>query len=227
MKKILIITCLLLTLTSCSYKTQPINKKDNKKNITSNVKEKIKDTYIDNNPITLGIYMYTNSSTPRYKTNEYKNNWELNVDICSLEIFYTNEDQIPGTNFKNLWNNYYQNYTNINSYKIGYLIEFNTTNEGKIKKYIKSPQDTESIYKYIQIYLYDDIHQDGGWYSHITENEYNNDSILTSIKLTGSTYIDEITSDISLTAFTYDDDDFDENGEYRGISKQTVIIKRS
>ena len=51
MKKILIITCLLLTLTSCSYKTQPINKKDNKKNITSNVKEKIKDTYIDNNPI--------------------------------------------------------------------------------------------------------------------------------------------------------------------------------
>ena len=227
MKKILIITCLLLTLTSCSYKTQPINKKDNKKNITSNVKEEIKDTYIDNNPITLGIYMYTNSSTPRYKTNEYKNNWELNVDICSLEIFYTNEDQIPGTNFKNLWNNYYQNYTDINSYKIGYLIEFNTANEGKIKKYIKSPQDTDSIYKYIQLYLYDDIHQDGGWYSHITENEYNNDSILTSIKLTGSTYIDEITSDISLTAFTYDDDDFDENGEYRGISKQTVIIKRS
>lgn len=227
MKKILIITCMLLTLTSCSYKTQPINKKDNKKNITSNVKEEIKNTYIDNNPITLGIYMYTNSSTPRYKTNEYKNNWELNVDICSLEIFYTNEDQIPGTNFKNLWNNYYQNYTDINSYKIGYLIEFNTANEGKIKKYIKSPQDTDSIYKYIQIYLYDDIHQDGGWYSHITENEYNNDSILTSIKLTGSTYIDEITSDISLTAFTYDDDDFDENGEYRGISKQTVIIKRS
>lgn len=227
MKKILIITCLLLTLTSCSYKTQPINKKDNKKNITSNVKEEIKNTYIDNNPITLGIYMYTNSSTPRYKTNEYKNNWELNVDICSLEIFYTNEDQIPGTNFKNLWNNYYQNYTDINSYKIGYLIEFNTANEGKIKKYIKSPQDTDSIYKYIQIYLYDDIHQDGGWYSHITENEYNTDSILTSIKLTGSTYIDEITSDISVTAFTYDDDDFDENGEYRGISKQTVIIKRS
>ncbi len=227
MKKILIITCMLLTLTSCSYKTQPINKKDNKKNITSNVKEEIKDTYIDNNPITLGIYMYTNSSTPRYKTNEYKNNWELNVDICSLEIFYTNEDKIPGTNFKNLWNNYYQNYTDINSYKIGYLIEFNTANEGKIKKYIKSPQDTDSIYKYIQLYLYDDIHQDGGWYSHITENEYNNDSILTSIKLTGSTYIDEITSDISLTAFTYDDDDFDENGEYRGISKQTVIIKRS
>lgn len=227
MKKILIITCMLLTLTSCSYKTQPINKKDNKKNITSNVKEEIKDTYIDNNPITLGIYMYTNSSTPRYKTNEYKNNWELNVDICSLEIFYTNEDQIPGTNFKNLWNNYYQNYTDIDSYKIGYLIEFNTANEGKIKKYIKSPQDTDSIYKYIQVYLYDDVHQDGGWYSHITENEYNNDSILTSIKLTGSTYIDEITSDISLTAFTYDDDDFDENGEYRGISKQTVIIKRS
>lgn len=227
MKKILIITCMLLILTSCTNEIQPRKIESNNDNITSNIKEEIKDTYVDNNPITLGIYMYTNSSTPRYKTNEYKNNWKLNVDICSLEIFYTNEEQIPGTNFKNLWNNYYQNYTDIDSYKIGYLIEFNTANEGKIKKYIKSPQDTDSIFKYIQVYLYDDIHQDGGWYSHITENEYNNDSILTSIKLTGSTYIDEITSDISLTAFTYDDDDFDENGEYRGISKETVIIKRS
>lgn len=227
MKKILIITCMLLILTSCTNEIQPRKNESKQDNITSNIKEEIKDTYVDNNPITLGIYMYTNSSTPRYKTNEYKNNWKLNVDICSLEIFYTNEDQIPGTNFKNLWNNYYQNYTDIDSYKIGYLIEFNTANEGKIKKYIKSPQNTDSIYKYIQVYLYDDIHQDGGWYSHITENEYNNDSILTSIKLTGSTYIDEITSNISLTAFTYDDDDFDENGEYRGISKQTVIIKRS
>lgn len=227
MKKILIITCLLLTLTSCTNEIQPRKNESKQDNITSNIKEEIKDTYVDNNPIKLGIYMYTNSSIPRYKTNEYQTNLTTYVDICSFEIFYTNEDQIPGTNLKNLWNNYYQNYTDIDSYKIGYLIEFNTTNEGKIKKYIKSPQDTDSIFKYIQVYLYDDIHQDGGWYSHITENEYNNDSILTSIKLTGSTYIDEITSDISLTAFTYDDDDFDENGEYRGISKQTVIIKRS
>lgn len=227
MKKILIITCMLLVLTSCSYKTQPINE-NNKQNIkTSTTKEEIKDTYIDNNPITLGIYMYTNSSTPRYKKDLYQTTWTQYTDICSLEIFYTNEEQIPGTNFKSLWNNYYQNYTNIDSYKIGYLIEFETTNEGKIKKYIKSPQDTEEIYKYIQLYLYDDIHQDGGWYSHITKEEYSNDNILTSIKLTASTNIDEITSDISLTAFTYDDDDFDENGEYRGISKQTVIIKRS
>lgn len=227
MKKILIITCMLLTLTSCSNEIQPRKNENIQNNITSKVKEETKDVYTDNNPISLGIYMYTNSSTPRYKTNEYKTNWELNKDICSLEIFYTNEEEIPGSNFKTLWNNYYQNYTNIDSYKIGYLIEFNTANEGKIKKYIKSPQDTEEIYKYIQVYLYDDIHQDGGWYSHITEEEYNDSNILSSIKLTGSTYIDEITSDISLTAFTYDDDDFDENNEYRGISKQTVIIKRS
>ena len=79
----------------------------------------------------------------------------------------------------------------------------------------------------MQIYLYDDVNQkDGAWYSHITEEEYNDNSILTSIKLTGSTFTNEITSDIILTVFTYDEDDFDENNQYRGISKDKITIKR-
>ena len=78
------------------------------------------------------------------------------------------------------------------------------------------------------IYLYDDIHQeDGAWYSHVTEEEFNENTILTSIKLTGSTLTNDINSDITLTVFTYDEDDFDESNNYRGISKDTIIIKRS
>ena len=226
-KKTLLLLLVLLLLTACNINNKEINKEDNTIKKESKIEEK-KEEYIDNNPIKLGIYMYYNSYTNRKKTNEYNTSWELNVDLCSLEIFYTNEDSIPGTKIKNLWTDYKNKYDNIDNYKIGYNINFDTKNEGTINKTILNPSDTWDIYNYLQVYLYDDIHQeDNAWYSHVTDEEYNDSTILSSIKLTGSTIVDEITSDITLTAFTYDEDDFDDNNNYRGISKDTIIIKRS
>lgn len=232
MKKKLLIILMLLFLTSCNQNTtKPTTNNSNQKNNNTpekNIAIEKEETYIDNNPITLGIYMYYNSYTNRELLTEYKTNWQPHTDICSLEIYYTNEPNIPGSNQKKLWNTYFNNYKNINNYRIGYLIEFETQNEETIEKYILSPNDTPDIYKYIQLYLYDDIHQqDDTWYSHITTNEYTNNNILTSIKLTGGDQINEITSNITLTAFTYDEDDFDENNKYRGISKSNITIKRS
>ena len=224
MKKIIVIVCLLL-LVGCSEKK--VTNNDVKKEKEEQVEKK--EDYVDNNPIKLGIYMYYNSYTNRKKLSEYTTDWKLNVDLCSLEIFYTNEEDIPGSKIKDLWKTYMEKYDNIDNYKIGYNIIFDTKNDGTISKNILSPKDTTdaTVYKYMQIYLYDDINQnDGAWYSHLTEEEYNNNSILSSIKLTGSTITNEITSDITLTVFTYDEDDFDENSQYRGISKEKIIIKR-
>ena len=222
-KKILLILCLLLLITGCKKELSNKVKEPDLKNLVEK-----KEEYIDNNPIKLGIYMYYNSYTDRKKLNEYTTNWALNVDLCSLEIFYTTEESIPPTNIKSLWTDYRNNYENIDNYKIGYNISFDTKNEGHISKTILNPSDVWDIYNYLQVYLYDDVHQeDGAWYSHVEENEYNDNTILTSIKLTGSTIVDEITSDITLTVFTYDDDDFDKDNNYRGISKDTIIIKRS
>ena len=225
-KKIIILLCLLLLITGCNKKEISSKEKEpDLKNLVETKEEK-KEEYVDNNPIKLGIYMYYNSYTDRKKLNEYTTNWALNVDLCSLEIFYTTEESISPTNIKTLWNNYKDNYENVDNYKIGYNISFDTKNEGHINKTILNPNDAWNVYNYMQLYLYDDIHQDGGWYSHVTEEEYNDNTILTSIKLTGSTLTDEITSDITLTAFTYDEDDFDKENNYRGISKDTIIIKR-
>jgi len=81
------------------------------------------------------------------------------------------------------------------------------------------------IFDYVQLYLYDDVHKEiGAWYSHVTEEEYNEDTLLTSIKLTASTNIDKIISNITVIAFSYDEDDFDEEGFYRGKSKWEVKI---
>ena len=79
--------------------------------------------------------------------------------------------------------------------------------------------------KYFYVYFYDDIHQkDGTMYSHL--EEVNDNTLMTSIKIYAVDGIDDV-KDIILTAFTYDDeDDFDDNGNYRGSSSYTIEIKR-
>lgn len=226
MKKIIFIMLSLMLLVGCNKKEEKQDEViDDKK---ENVEPKEEEKYIDNNPIELSFYMYYGKNTNRKRLEAYQNSFITGQDLCSLEIYYTKEEMLSINSQKNLWDQYLQNYSNIDNYKIGYKISFtNITNEN-ISKYILSPKDTEDVFNYIQLYLYDDIHvQDGAWYSHVTEGEYNANTILTSIKLTGGDKASEVTSDITLEVFTYDDDDFDELGNYRGKSKATIIISRS
>ena len=61
-------------------------------------------------------------------------------------------------------------------------------------------------------------------YSHL--EEVNDNTLMTSIKIYAVDGIDNV-QNIILTAFTYDDeDDFDDNGNYRGSSSYTINIKR-
>ena len=77
--------------------------------------------------------------------------------------------------------------------------------------------------KYFYIYFYDDVNAPNGFYSHL-EN-VNDNTLMTSVKLYAVDEIDEVES-ITLTAFTYDEDDFDKDNNYRGNSKYTINIKR-
>lgn len=225
MKKIILIMLSLILLVGCNKKEERQNEviDDKKDNVESEEKEK----YIDNNPIELSFYMYYGKNTNRKRLETYQTPFITGQDLCSLEIYYTKDETLGINSQKNLWNQYYQNYPNINNYKIGYKISFTNAHNENISKYILSPKDTEEVFNYIQLYLYDDIHvQEGIWYSHVTEEEYNANTLLTSIKLTGGDKASEVISDITLEVFTYDDDDFDEEGNYRGKSKASIIISR-
>ena len=81
-------------------------------------------------------------------------------------------------------------------------------------------------WEHLMNYLYDDYANKGkGFYSHIENNEYNENTLFTAIKIQSSYQVDEIDSKILLTVFTYDtEDDFDESGEYRGNSSYTMTI---
>ncbi|MBR3161793.1 MAG: hypothetical protein IKF19_03590 [Bacilli bacterium] len=217
--KLILVLIVLLLFSGCNSKS---NKKEVKikanKIIDKDIEEK-KETYVDTNPIKLSLYI------DKKKANEYISPMTLYKDIVSLECYYTEDDSITNGRFKEVFNQYYNNYKDIDNYKIGYYIKFNTT-DGEFSQYIYRPSDVESFFDYIQIYLYDDVHQESNYYSHVTNEEYNDNTLLTSIKLTASTYIDKVNSEVEVTAFTYKAEDINENKEYIGKSKYKVIIKR-
>lgn len=212
MKKILIIISLLL-LTACS------NQSNSPKNIDLDKQLDISiNTYQDNNPITIGLY------EDEHLIKDYHVKLTNMKDITVFNIYYTNQDPLENNYIKYNWNKYYKNYENIDKYKIGFIISFEA--EGKLyKEQILTP-DCEYIFApYLYVYLYDDINQpNSSWYSHLLPEEVTDKTIFSSIKLFMANKATDISSPITLTVFTYDEDDFDSSNNYIGKSKYTTTI---
>lgn len=225
-KERVIFLLVLFLLSGCSFKKDMEKLEDKKSDVKDEIvnDNEVVDDYVDSNPIKLGMYVHQNGI--KNLTSVYDSSFAQYQDIVSFEVYYTTEELLKG-NQKTLWSNYYSNYQeDISFYKIGYNISFETLSQGKIVKNILSPDDVNDFFDYVQVYLYDDINQTSSWYSHITQSDMTDNTILTSIKLTASTKIDEITGPITLTAFTYDLDDFDEFGNYKGNSTYRAVIQR-
>ncbi|MDD3341301.1 MAG: hypothetical protein PHN72_03780 [Bacilli bacterium] len=175
---------------------------------------------------TVPVAFYQKENGVRKKVTSYQHSFVLNEDLAVFTTFLTEEAELSGNSIMDVFPLYYQKYQEQN-YKIGYFIKFTLENGTIIQKTILNPTDAESVYNYMQIYLYDDIHQTKGkWYSHIVNMEEN--TLLTTIKLTGSTYTNQIASPITLTTFLYQNEkDFDSNMKYQGCYFYDVTIERS
>ncbi len=223
--KIFIILIVLLSLCGC---------KDNKKvsfnktmsNEVNENKENIVD-YQDDNPVIISMYADNDKSETQKVGEILTLPWIVKKDITVLSTFYTNDEYISGTYYQTIWNKYASKYDEYEKYKTGWEISFDIGNKTIHRKVLK-PSDVADFYDYLEIYLYDSVHQElGTWYSHLLESELNDKTILTTMKLTCGSKCEEITSDINVKAYTYDDaDDFDETGFYRGNSYDDIIIKR-
>ena len=211
MKKIFIILSILI-LTSCKTYNESSYKE-------TFIDDTIKiDNYIDNNPIKIGIYENDLNLIKEYKTEKIGNK-----DLI-FSFYYTDVETLENRNQKANWNKYYNEYENIDNIKTGFHFSFYVGDE-KIERTILKPEEY-AFNPYFYIYIYDDINQpDYTFYSHLTEEDINENTIFSSIKL----YLVEpqqITSKIEFTVFTYDSlDDFDENNNYRGNSKYTINIE--
>ena len=213
---------LILLLSACSVKEKEIYEN---KEVDNNINEEIKEEYVDDNPIKLSLFLYDNNYHNKKRIEDtYYANFTSGVDIGSFEVFLTDESTIDGINFKDTWNKYYNNYVDITNYKIGYNIKF-VLNDGTSYNSNYLEPDNYRYGEYFYTYLYDDIHQvDGAFYSHLESMEDN--TLITSIKIYAVEGIDKVDYFL-LSAFTYDgEEDFDEEGNYRGNSIYRVNIKR-
>ena len=216
-KYFLIILCLFLTI-GCS-KGETIEDKEEDAKEEQTVITEPEEKYEDDNPIKVGLYLKGKL------VHEYNRVFTPIQDLESFDVYFTNEEDVGGTNTKNNFNRYYNNYENIGDYKVGFEISFDVGEEHH-NNVILDPDVEVLMAPYLFLYLYDDVHQpDGSWYSHVTKDDYNENTIFSSIKLFMANNINDITSPITLKVFTYnDEEDFDETGHYRGISSYSITI---
>lgn len=215
MKKIISILLVVFLLIGCASSKRDL-KKENVNNISKEdqVKEKI-----------VPIGLYNKVGEQRQLVSIYQTEWIKNQDLLVFSTFATKENVISGDSFQDVFTSYW-NFDTSSQCKIGYMITFTLQDGRYIQKNILQPEDAQDIYSYLQVYLYDDVHQKkGAFYTHIEKVE--EDTLLTSIKLTGSTQVDEIVSPIYLTAFIYENEnDFDSHGMYKGKSLYKTEIQK-
>lgn len=217
MKKILLVLVVLLLFCGCAKKEKVIEKTKEEK------KEEVieKDTYKDENKTPIGFYkVQGNTLTKITKVNVTP---VVEQDMGVFQIYPSNEDNLTidkgfGLAFYDEWNKY-------NNIKLGYNIKFSLADGRNISYNIFSPENTFDQWEYLMTYLYDDYNNFGkGFYSHIEKEQFNENTLMTSIKIQSSYSVDQINSKISLTVFTYDSEDDFKDNEYRGNSSYTMDI---
>lgn len=219
MKKIFLIISLLLILTGCNntHHETATNTYIPKELVNEKGEE---NKYIDDNPIKVSLYE-NNKKIKSYNTT--LSNFK---DIAVFNIYFTDIDILEEKNIKDNYQLYYNQYKDIDNYKTGFYIEFEVENN-KIEKLILDPSAKHSMTPYLYVYLYDDINQTPGtYYSHLEQEDMKENTIFSSIKLFLAQEGEKITSPITLTVFTYDnEEDFTEENKYRGNSSYTITIE--
>ena len=208
-------------LCACSSKKSDIKVK---KNENTKKVEEVKEVYQDNNNTTVGLYKEKGNKLEL--VTDYSTDISSSKDIDIYQIYFSNESIV------NLDNKFGMSYYNmLNSLdnpniKVGFNIKYSLDNGEVINQTILRPSDTIQN-EYIFLYLYDDYkNRDSNFYSHIEDSEFDDTTLFTSVKVFANK-VDNLSSNIEFTVFTYDTDDDFEEGHYRGNSKYKVNISNN
>lgn len=221
---LLFLSCIIL-LTGCS------NSKVYDNIIEDNVseKEKIEEVeeivpeYIDINNTPISFYSLKGNKL--IKLTEITKRLNVEEDIGIFQIYPSYDDEIIlNKSFAESFYDEWQKYNSNSNIKIGFNIKFKLANE-EISYNIFNPSNTFEKWEYLMNYLYDDYANRGkGFYSHIEENQYNDSTLFTALKIQSSYQCSEIISPIQVTVYTYDSEDDFENNEYRGNCHSSFLI---
>lgn len=149
-------------------------------------------------PDKLGLYIAEKND--RTFVDEFKSNWISGKDIDCFEVLTTNEKSLSGK-FSSLWKSTWGSFSNTKNVKVGYKLEIHLLSGETFSFDIKSPKDAMQYKEYIEVYLYDDT-DDSTFYVHLEEDDMEEETIMTSIKLTATPKQNEVNK-IHLTAYLY------------------------
>lgn len=191
------------------------------------IQEEKEPEYVDENNVNLGLYV-DNGTNLELITDDYYCDWSPENVMGLFYAIPTQENTLPNTNFDTMWKDYINNYPNANDCRIGYALEFTLNDGNQMYFTILNPDDAYYTFPKVMSFLYDDVNLvPGKAYYHITQDVMYDYTICSSLKLVGDVDTYTIASDIKLTAFCFDtEDDFDNNGRYRGNSSYTINIKK-
>lgn len=191
------------------------------------IQEEKKPEYVDENNVNLGLYV-DNGTNLELITDDYYCDWSPENVMGLFYAIPSQENTLPNTNFDTMWKDYINNYPNANDCRIGYALEFTLNDGNQMYFTILNPDDAYYTFPKVMSFLYDDVNLvPGKAYYHITQDVMYDYTICSSLKLVGDVDTYTIASDIKLTAFCFDsEDDFDDNGRYRGNSSYTINIKK-
>lgn len=175
-------------------------------------------------PDTVGIYIPAEDGTRnRKRIGEFIAKRTAKTDIDCFEILASHNSVVEGSSYKTMWKNAWNSQGEFSDAKIGFYISFQLDDGTEISQTVLKPSDAAWFYDYLEIYLYDDIHQTG-WYSHLEDSDIQENTVISSIKLTSGSKISHVGT-IFLTAFIYNStDNFDETGMYIGNVSETIAI---
>lgn len=181
-------------------------------------------------PNPIGLYLKHREQGTYELITQYTGDWEVGKDIKSFEAFASDEALISGDTYGNLWKARWNDHPDAATSKIGYCLTIELKDGESLVETMKRPSDTVGDFnEYVEVWIYDDIYNLGAsWYSHLTEDDFYDTSLMSSIKLTAAEKIDEI-KDLKLKAFIYDsEEDFNfDTGEYIGQNSYEITISRT
>ena len=167
----------------------------------------------------------TKSYSPRVKMDdEFSAKWKKGEDIGSFEVIASDEDELPGDFFGDIFGAAWKAFPQADQCKIGFTLRYTLKDGGEVKYTMLSPSHIQHT-EYIECWLYDDYHRKPHQnYSHIKSMK--KDTLITSIKLTCGKKIADV-DEIWLTAFICTSlNDFDADRNYTGDTSCTLHIVR-
>ena len=113
------------------------------------------------------------------------------------------ESELKGEDYGALWKKASNKISKGKLVKPYLVLEYSLSNGSSKSIEIRSYEDAQKVIDegFIEVYLYDDVHQEkGAFYSHLTKYTTNEDTVISSVKLTAGKSITSVVS-IKLTAY--------------------------